>query len=62
MRRTCLLKLVIKGKIEVTRRRGRRRKQPLDDLKEDRGYCKFEEEELFLIVGKIAFKEAMDLS
>jgi len=40
--KTCLLKLVIEGKvdgrIEVTGRRGRRRKQLLDDLKEDRGY------------------------
>jgi hypothetical protein len=28
----------IKGRIEVTERRGRRRKQLLDDLKEIRGY------------------------
>jgi hypothetical protein len=28
----------------VTRRQGRRRKQLLDDVKEKRGYCKFEEE------------------
>ena len=38
MRRNCLLKPVIEGKIEiridVTGRRGRRRKQLLDDLKE----------------------------
>jgi hypothetical protein len=37
LRRNCLLKLVIEGKlegrIEVTGRRGRRRKQLLDDLK-----------------------------
>jgi hypothetical protein len=36
LRRNCLLKEVIEGKIqgriEVTRRRGRRRKQLLDDL------------------------------
>jgi hypothetical protein len=42
LRRNCLLKHVIEGKkegeIEVTGRRGRRRKQLLDDLKEKRGY------------------------
>ena len=36
--RNCLLQRVIEGKIkggiEVTRRRGRRRKKPLDDLKD----------------------------
>jgi hypothetical protein len=40
--RNCLLKLVIEGKlegrIEMTGRRGRRRKQLLDDLKEKKGY------------------------
>ena len=50
MPRNCLLKHVIEGKIdrriEVTRRRGRRRKQLLDDLKEKRGYCKLKEEAL----------------
>ena len=42
LRRNCLLKQVIEGKIkgemEVTRRRGRRRKKLLDDLKDRRGY------------------------
>jgi hypothetical protein len=42
--RNCLLKNVIEGKIEgrieMTGRRGRRRKQLLDDLKEKRGYLK----------------------
>ena len=33
-------------KIEVTRRRGRRRKKLLDDLKDSRGYCKLKEEAL----------------
>jgi len=40
--RNCLLKHVIEGKIEgrigVTGRRGRGRKQPPDDLKETGGY------------------------
>ena len=43
LRRNCLLQQVIEGKIkgqiEVTRRRGRRRKDLLDDLKDRRGYC-----------------------
>jgi hypothetical protein len=44
----CLLKFVIKGKIEgridVTGRRGRWREQLLDDLKEKRGYWKLKED------------------
>jgi hypothetical protein len=36
----CLLKHVIKGKIEGKKRRGRRSKQLLNDLKEMRGYWK----------------------
>jgi hypothetical protein len=35
LRRNCLLKHVIEGKLEITRRRGRC-KQLLDDRKEDR--------------------------
>ena len=50
LRRNCLLKQVIEGKIkgqkEVTRRRGRRRKKLLDDLKDRRGYCQLKEEAL----------------
>ena len=34
--------------IEVTGRRGRRRKKLLDDLKEKRGYCKLKKEALDL--------------
>jgi hypothetical protein len=33
LRRNCILKHVIEGKVEVTGRRGRRRKHLLDDLK-----------------------------
>jgi hypothetical protein len=48
--RNCLLKHVIEGKlerrIEMTGRRGRRRKQLLYDLKEKRRYCKLKEESL----------------
>jgi hypothetical protein len=47
LRRNCLLKQVIegkiKGKIEVTRRRGRRRKKLLDDLGDRRGYFHLKE-------------------
>jgi hypothetical protein len=50
LRRNCLLKHVIEGKIErrieVTKIRGRRSKQLLDDLKETRGYWKLKEEAL----------------
>jgi hypothetical protein len=50
LRRNCLIKQVIEGKIkeemEVTRRRGRRRKKLLDDLKERRGYSYLKEEAL----------------
>ena len=50
LRRNCLLKQVIEGKIkgwmEVTRRRERRRKKLLDDLKDRRGYCHLKEEAL----------------
>ena len=50
LRRNCLLKQVIEGKIkgemEVARRRGRRRKKLLDDLKERRGYSHLKEEAL----------------
>jgi hypothetical protein len=44
LRRNCLLIHIIEGKIRGTRRRGRRRKKPLDDLKEARRYWKLEEE------------------
>jgi hypothetical protein len=50
LRRNCFLKHVIEGKlegrIEMTGRRGRRRKQLLDDLKEKRSYWKLKEEAL----------------
>ena len=50
LRRNCLLKQVIEGKIkgemDVARRRGRRRKKLLDDLKDRRGYSHMKEEAL----------------
>jgi len=48
--RSCFLKQVIEGKLkgemEVTRRRGRRRRKLLDDLKDRRGYSHLKEEAL----------------
>ena len=50
LRRNCLLKQVIEGKIrgvmEVARRRGRRRKKLLDDLKDRREYSHLKEKAL----------------
>ena len=50
LRRNCLLKQVIEGKIkgemEVTRRRGRSCKKLLDDLKDRRGYSHLKEQAL----------------
>ena len=50
LRRNCLLQQGVEGKIkggiEVTGRRGRRRKKLLDDLKERRGYSHSKEEAL----------------
>jgi hypothetical protein len=50
LRRNCLIKEVIEGKIkgqkEVTRRRGRRRKKLLDYLGDRRGYSHLKEEAL----------------
>jgi len=50
LRRNFLLQQVIerkiKGRIETTGRRGRRRRKLLDDLKERRGYSHLKEEAL----------------
>jgi hypothetical protein len=66
LRWNCLLKHVIEGKLEgrigVTGRRGRRRKQLLDDLKEKRRYWKLKEEALDRTLWRTRFGEAMDLS
>jgi hypothetical protein len=59
LRRNCLLQQVIEGKIkeriEVTRRRGRRRRKLLDDLKERRGYCNLKEEALDRTIWRAGF-------
>ena len=50
LRRNCLLQRVIEGNIKggigVTGRRGRRRRETLDDVNERRGYCHLKEENL----------------
>jgi hypothetical protein len=60
LRRNCLIKEVIEGKIkgemEVTRRRGRRRKQLLDDLKDRRGYSYLKEEALDCTLWRKRFR------
>jgi len=60
LRRNCLLQWVIEGKIkrgiEVTGRRGRRRKKLLDDLKDSRGYCELKQEVLDRTVWRNRFE------
>ena len=55
LRRICLLKHIIKGKIEgrieVTEIRGRRCKELQSDRKGKRGYCKLNEETLVISSG-----------
>ena len=55
LRRNCLLQGKIKGRLEVTGRRERRRIKLLDDLKERRGYSRFKEEALDRTVWRARF-------
>jgi hypothetical protein len=59
LRRNCLLKYVIQGKIEVreivTGKRGRRLKQLLDEFKENTEYWKLKVEALERILWKTRF-------
>jgi hypothetical protein len=61
LRKKCLLERVIEGKaqgkLEVAGRRGRRRKQLLDGLKEKKGYRKFKEEALDRALLRTRFAE-----
>jgi hypothetical protein len=58
-RRNCLIKQVIQGKIkeemEVKRRRGRRRKKLLDDLKNRSGYSHLKKEALYRTMWRNRF-------
>ena len=60
LRRNCLLKQVIEGKIkgemELTRRRGRRRRKLLDDFKDGRGYSHLKEEALDRTIWRNRFR------
>jgi hypothetical protein len=59
LRRNCLLQGVIegniKGGIEVTGRRGRRRRKLLDDLKERRGYSHLKGEAVYRTMWRVRF-------
>jgi hypothetical protein len=65
LHRNCLLKHVIKGKlegrIEMTGIRGRRRKQLLYDLKEKRRYWKLKEEALDCTLWRTRFERGCGL-
>jgi hypothetical protein len=50
LRRNCLLKHVIEGKMQGTVKQGGRRKQLLDDLKEMRGICNLKYKALYGIL------------
>ena len=60
LRRNCLLKPVIEGKrkgeMEVRRRRGRRRKTLLYDLKDRRGYSHLKEKALDRTMWRNSFR------
>jgi hypothetical protein len=66
LRRNCLPQRVIEGKIkggiEVIRRRGRRRKTLLDDLKERRGYSHLKEDAVDRAIWRNHLEEALDRS
>jgi len=59
LRRNCRLQQVIEGKIkggiEVTGKRGRRRRRILDDFKERRGYSHLKEEALDRTMWRVRF-------
>jgi len=66
LRRNCLLKQVIEGKIkgemEVTGTRGRRRRKLLDDLKDRREYSFLKEKALDRTMWRVSLEEALDVS
>jgi hypothetical protein len=65
LHRNCLLKHVIEemieGRVGVTGRRERRRKEILNDLKEKRGYCKLKEGEVDRILWRTRFGRGLSL-
>jgi hypothetical protein len=61
-RSNSLPKHVTEGKIEVRKRRGRRCKQLLDDVKEKRSYWNFKEETLDRLYEELTLEKAVDIS
>jgi hypothetical protein len=65
LRRNCLLKQVIagkiKGEIEVTRRQGRRHRKLLDELKDRSGYSHLKEEALDRTIWRNRFGGGFEL-
>jgi hypothetical protein len=59
--RNCLLKCVTEEKIQGTERRGRRRDQLLDELKETRRYWNLKSKHLFTLREELVLEEATDL-
>jgi len=59
LRRKFLPKDAIEGKIEVTRRRKRRRKHLLEELEEMKGFCELREEARR---GELALEEGTGMS
>ena len=57
----CLLKHVTEGKIEEARRRERRRKQLLFDLKEIRRYCSLKTKSEVTLCRRLGLEEVMDI-
>jgi hypothetical protein len=55
MRRKCFLKRIVKGKTELTKRRGRRRKHMLDVRKEKKSFWKLKEDALNCSVWRTRF-------
>lgn len=62
MRRNCLPKPVIEGKLEGIDRRRRRIKQLLDDLTEKPRYWNLKQKHYNSIYGQLALEEVMGLS
>jgi hypothetical protein len=64
LRRNCLVKHIIEGKIggiTVTGKQERRRKQLLDNFEETRGYCKLKEEALIRTLCRTRFERGYRL-
>jgi hypothetical protein len=56
LRRNCVLKYFVEGKVEGTRRQGRKRKHLLNDLKENRKYCSLKKKALVRPLWRNSFR------